>query len=451
MIDVDPFLRDELDRLTPEPSHEPDWHEILAAATPQPSRRRTRPRVAVVLAAAALALAVIAVSPLGAAVERRVADGFGWLTGDEPGAPAPAAEQERVVRQDERAWARFPERPRLRRLVHAERAGATYDLYGFRTGDNVCLRLVITGLPGGPMLACSPLAQLRASNDPAIPLIVDALVHADPHGRATPAGTFPRPKASVSFGLAEASVERIVLAREDGPVEALVANNAFMAIRTNPELRARTTSAVAIGRDGRERAIPVAPPLDEPTNAKAAPLGPAKVERVIPDPHIAWIERREPRGSDPPAGIDPLRPGGFVRVIQPDPQDFIRVLAGAGRIKHIPAGMPGNEPNQICHGVVTRGGVGVGCIARSHAFDEGPILGGGPMMSGAGTQTAILAGLAADGVTRMELFLATGDRRPVPLRDNAFAIRAPRAKFPVRVVAYDADGLVVGVQTWKRG
>jgi hypothetical protein len=34
----------------------------------------------------------------------------------------------------------------------------------------------------------------------------------------------------------------------------------------------------------------------------------------------------------------------------------------------------------------------------------------------------------------------------VPLRDNGFVLRALRARFPVRLVAYDREGRIVGIE-----
>ena len=71
-------------------------------------------------------------------------------------------------------------------------------------------------------------------------------------------------------------------------------------------------------------------------------------------------------------------------------------------------------------------------------------------MSHSGDQYAVLNGFASDDVARMELFLSTGERRSVPLRDNAYVVVAPRAKYPIRLVAYDGDGRVLGFEHFAR-
>ena len=40
-----------------------------------------------------------------------------------------------------------------------------------------------------------------------------------------------------------------------------------------------------------------------------------------------------------------------------------------------------------------------------------------------------------------------GGRHPVPLKDNMFAALIPN-RFPIKLVAYDAPGRVVGIQTY---
>ena len=62
-----------------------------------------------------------------------------------------------------------------------------------------------------------------------------------------------------------------------------------------------------------------------------------------------------------------------------------------------------------------------------------------------GDQFWLLSGVASDAVARIELFLADGERWPVPLTDNTFAIQVPRTHYPVNLVAYDAQGHVIAV------
>jgi hypothetical protein len=58
----------------------------------------------------------------------------------------------------------------------------------------------------------------------------------------------------------------------------------------------------------------------------------------------------------------------------------------------------------------------------------------------------VLSGAASDDVARIAAYLGNGDVVAVALRDNVFIARIARGAYPLRVVAYDAHGLVVEVQ-----
>src|SRR6266511_492593 len=64
-----------------------------------------------------------------------------------------------------------------------------------------------------------------------------------------------------------------------------------------------------------------------------------------------------------------------------------------------------------------------------------------------GDQYTPLGGVASDDVARMQLFLGSGEAQPIPLRDNAWLTRAARADYPIRVVAYDREDRIIGIQT----
>jgi hypothetical protein len=58
-----------------------------------------------------------------------------------------------------------------------------------------------------------------------------------------------------------------------------------------------------------------------------------------------------------------------------------------------------------------------------------------------------LAGLASDDVAKLSLYLATGRRVSVPLHDNGYITSAVKADYPLRLVAYDNEGRVIGITT----
>jgi hypothetical protein len=64
-------------------------------------------------------------------------------------------------------------------------------------------------------------------------------------------------------------------------------------------------------------------------------------------------------------------------------------------------------------------------------------------------QSIAVAGAATDGIVRLTIFDAEGQRFAVPLRDNLFATRVAESQFPVRLVGYDAGGRVAALQTLR--
>lgn len=142
----------------------------------------------------------------------------------------------------------------------------------------------------------------------------------------------------------------------------------------------------------------------------------------------------------------------FVRVLEPDPQDFLRILISDRNVITTPFKVP--EPargeHQICFGVVTYGSASTNCRTIEQLFRDRPWdLSWG--FSGAGQQNWLVQGLVSDDVARILVFLGSGTRWAAPLRDNATIFRIPRAKFPVRLVAYDREGRVIAVQTISGG
>ena len=102
----------------------------------------------------------------------------------------------------------------------------------------------------------------------------------------------------------------------------------------------------------------------------------------------------------------------------------------------------------LCTYLLSAGGAGGGCSALSDPFPRGPFVSSQSLFGG-GDQFATISGRATDDVSRMELFLATGARIAVPLRDNAFIVQVPRTQFPARLVAYDSDELVIGIEHFR--
>jgi hypothetical protein len=108
-----------------------------------------------------------------------------------------------------------------------------------------------------------------------------------------------------------------------------------------------------------------------------------------------------------------------------------------------PSGSLRNPQAGLCITTVDRGSMGGGCSPLARLFDKSPLSVG---MSGSGpSQYTLVTGVADDDVARIAAYLGDGAVSPVALRDNAFIVRVARGAFPLRIVAYDADGKVIAV------
>ena len=193
-----------LDRLVPERDVTGDWDAVVRAAG-----RRSRKRRVVTLAIAVAALA-IGVSPVGGAIADGVADFSAWLRGT-PGAPASDAEQEAFEQANRRSWAGFPPGTELRKLISTTVAGHEVDLFGFRSGDTLCLRIVGRGLNGSPASSCAPLGALQNAT---APVEVEQADHAmGLANHVSPSGDPVAPQAQATFGIVAGGRERVPLRR----------------------------------------------------------------------------------------------------------------------------------------------------------------------------------------------------------------------------------------------
>jgi hypothetical protein len=422
MNDADDLLRAELELVLPRTSRTADWEDVVRRAHRGRARR----------AAAVLALSGAALALGTAALAETLGHGFSdWLRG-QPGTPASSEDRERFRTRNERSAAPLTGVTDLRELMRVEHEGRSYRLLGFRAGGAVCLRLEGTDIDEGGDVACVAADELRASQDLAVPLKVDAPLHEE--------GPGDPPSDNATFGLVAAEARRVVLVGDDGEREATVANGAFLSITPAPVQEHTTLEGFAIDARGVRRPMPLAPSLTDEIDLVRTGLpvrGPGDVERTVRGGRIGWLERREPRGEPVPEellrGPSMLASTAFARMILPDPHDFVRVALGQ------------DASGRICYAQVMRGGVGSSCDG-DRTFARQPFTAGWTY-AGAGSQFVVAAGVATDDVAQLELFLGNGERRDVALRDNAFVVRAARAKFPARLVAYDAAGRVIGIHT----
>jgi hypothetical protein len=197
--------------------------------------------------------------------------------------------------------------------------------------------------------------------------------------------------------------------------------------------------------------------LDTPTGRPVT--GPKGIERHVNGGGIAWLERREKRGE----AVTPNSTGRhgnayfgsfttvvFAREIQPDPASPAKMIIALGKDKGTaPLPPPGYVPTpgrlMICVGISPAGSSmrGGGCGYLSDMFADSPITYSSGPYNG-GDQFAPLSGAASDDVRSLELYLTDGTIQKVRIEDNVFATSLARAEFPVRIVARDEQGAIIG-------
>ena len=135
----------------------------------------------------------------------------------------------------------------------------------------------------------------------------------------------------------------------------------------------------------------------------------------------------------------------FGRLLTPDPDSHLRMILGFGSPSHGPsAGKKG-----VCFFTLAGGGAGGGCSCSTtfeKLFSENPFAASETSLEG-GDQFTILSGVASDDVDNLQLYLGTGVNDPIPVRDNAFVTQVARSDYPARIVAYDHDHRIIGIQT----
>ncbi len=426
-----------------------DWEDVLSRSAVSTKTVRARRLAYSVVFAAAVAI-VLAATPLGAVIARGFGDFSGWLSGS-AGSPVTGKERSAFANASRHSWIRFPKTASLRRLIVTAESGVRYELFGFRTGDSFCLQVVASRAATARYTGCVPLSELQAKRAPALPIFVDAPVSdRETHGRHV---DFIK-RAGVTFGIVSDGVAGISARTRSHQLNGIVGGDGFLIINYRSAAGARVRSITASDSQGDVAHIPLAhltSPQDTLSDMnKPLPFGPHRVQRIIKDPTISWIVRREPRGKPVGSGRFELPwpgPGlaSFERLIKPDPKGLIKVLVSIRNIRH-----GRKDKTSLCWSlIVTRVFVGA-CNSLDNPF---PRIFGRRLpfwiMSGGGLggdQYGIAAGLSADGVARMALFLANGERIPVPIRDNVYVVQFPFAACPAVLAAYDREGRVVGFQ-----
>jgi len=455
MIDVEPLIEQSFGRLWPVPVVEPDWNGVLRQAGVQPRRVRRRRALAVGALAAAV-IAVLAATPIGAAIARSIWNFPAWLDGH-PGTPASSQAQKDFERANARSWTAFPRGAQLRKLIATSRAGSDYTLYGFRSGDELCLRLVVTGVARGSTTGCAPLSDLRSRPAPAIPIEVDDIGFGNVPGKHVriDGRRYTIAQAGVTFGIVADGVRAVIVRSSDATRRAFVANDAFLVTVSEPKAGARADEIIARTSDGHSYSVPFAQTPFATALRVSAPHGtvhgPAKVQRVVHGGNIAWLTRHEPRGEPLPRRFPSALNGTrsrllYGRLIQPDPRSPLRVSVSLYRVRSAPSYTHLKPGLYVCDFLVEGRGAGGGCNHLATAFQDQQFsfsLGG----SLGSDQYELLGGIASDQVARLRIFFGDDGTLSVPVKDNAFATLVSRARFPIRVVAYDSASRVIGIDT----
>jgi hypothetical protein len=179
-------------------------------------------------------------------------------------------------------------------------------------------------------------------------------------------------------------------------------------------------------------------------HAKSGPPGPTQVDRPVHKGTISWLYHHRLRGESLAAariGQASLvganwQPVQFARAVRPDPA--MRVV--------IVLSLIGKRGRNLCMTAFMRQASGGGC---GLSFRSGPLnysIAYGPNV--AGSDATLLVGLATDEVARIELFRSHDGAVRVPLKDNTFVVRVANRRLPVRLVAYDETGRIIGISEW---
>jgi hypothetical protein len=455
-VELDPLIVEALDRHTPVTGRTPDWPDVLHRARSARTRRQLPTRLLV--AATAAVLLLVLATPIGSTIRQQIADFSNWLAGT-PGSAVSEEEQRAFEDENARSWLAFPGSPELRRLIRTEHDGVTFDLLGFRSGDSFCLRVRATGEAQGSTTLCAPIEELRLDDAPARVLMADWSVGRGEKKETIGFDTVPAPLAQVTAGIAADGVAELELVDEQGRHRVDAVSNAFLYVAERPDVGQRVARVTAALEGGATVEIPFAVSPWGPggghlggTGGAGKPGGPTEVERVVERARIGWVDRREERG-EPIAEAElkrslMLEHAEFARVLTPDPGSSKRIAISVGTHGHM-----GPTPGQrrvICTHLLTRGGASGGCMPVDDPFFRTPFTFGATMI-GAGDQFATFSGVASDEVVRLELYTATGDRIDVPLRDNAYLTEVSLARLPAKLVAYDSEGRVIGIEETPAG
>lgn len=423
----------ELDHYLPQPDPgQRDWNDVLVRAGLAAGSLSSRTRK--IAFATALAAALVVALPVSAFVF--AGDRFSsWLNGH-PG-NAVSHQTEIRFRAGIAGWAGYARIEQLRRLVAVQTGSTSFVLYGFRVGDEICLRVTSSGASPSGATGCAPLRELAHPMSAVVPVIVDYRV-------AVEARNSKRQTVSLSFGLAADGVSAVNFVTATGHSRpAVVASGAFLSANILRSADVTIVRVDALTPHGLEqRALPAVPHGLSPSanHERLLLLAPAKIQHRL-SAGIAWFTGHKQDGEPVPssllAGL-PVHPR-FARLLHPDPLSPASVIVSEGTLLGAPV-----AGNKVCVSLAVADVNGGGCNPGSAIFQDGPIFASQLAVSGSDAYESVF-GIVADGVTSLDAYLGSGERIAAPLADNAFVLELARAAFPCRLVARDAAGNVVGI------
>src|SRR6266540_4589696 len=275
-IEFPPAVARALEDYAPPTRGTGNWDDVVRRT----ARSRRRP-VFVLAAAAAVLVGLAFGTPLGSAIRDTVAGFSAWLQGT-PGTPANPDEQRAFEEASARSWVGFPGSPRLRRLTQAQADGVTFELFGFRSGDSLCIRVVASGAARDSTIECAPVADLENDNAPVRVLLADWGVGQGDKTKTIGFDTFRAPLAQVTAGIVADGVRSVELTDDRGSHVVEPSSNSFLYVSPRPDVDQLVTKVRAELAGGESVDVPFNPALRGPVplvgNPAGAPGGPTHVD-----------------------------------------------------------------------------------------------------------------------------------------------------------------------------
>lgn len=400
------------------------------------SRRRVF-RAVTALALGAAALGGIGAEFAGSEAPREEprAGSFGSLTAwqqDVPGPSASLRQTRQLLAKNAEAYAPLEIR-RIAVVAATTHETATIGLIGFKAGRSLCLIVSARDFYSAP--DCMSPATLWRLPTHAMPVALGERLPIN--GRAV----------YLTYGLADDSVQEVKVELEDG-------SQIRLPVRANVFLAATSREPVALSSVTPQGESLV--PLHGGDLADSAPLaalvdprpedlpGPSEVSAPGAGTSIGLIDGEQAEGSPFRVDDQAVRSFGHVqrsRVLRPN-GDIALALAV------VRAGGTSRSASQVCSIILepfARGNLSSTCSTRSSLFALQPFT-LNEAHGGEGSFVRTVAGLSADEVAHLNVYRLDGRQFEIDVRQNAFVEQFAEAELPVKIVAIDSAGAVLGMR-----